>query len=77
MANDPRIVRTRKLLQGALGTLMRTKSFDGISVRDITEAATVNRSTFYDHYTDKYALLDVMSAKPTWEYGEDKDALPF
>ncbi len=59
---DPRIRRTRKLLQGALETLMRTKSFDEISVQDITEAATVNRATFYDHYTDKYALLDALVA---------------
>jgi AcrR family transcriptional regulator len=59
---DPRIRRTRKLLQGALETLMRTKGFDEISVQDITEAATVNRATFYDHYTDKYALLDALVA---------------
>jgi AcrR family transcriptional regulator len=59
---DPRIRRTRKLLQGALGALMQTKSFDEISVQDITEEATVNRATFYDHYTDKYALLDALVA---------------
>jgi AcrR family transcriptional regulator len=59
---DPRIRRTRKLLQGALATFMRTKSFDEISVQDIAEAATVNRATFYDHYTDKYALLDALVA---------------
>src|SRR6202167_2795778 len=57
---DPRIRRTRKLLQGALSTLLHSKSFDEISVQDITEAATVNRATFYDHYTDKYALLDAL-----------------
>src|ERR1700693_4718688 len=59
---DPRIRRTRQLLQGALRTLMETKNFDEIAVQDITEAATVNRATFYDHYTDKYALLDAMVA---------------
>src|SRR6202041_3299231 len=59
---DPRIRRTRQLLQGALQTLMQTKSFDEISVQDITEAATVNRATFYDHYTDKFALLEAMVA---------------
>jgi AcrR family transcriptional regulator len=57
---DPRIRRTRNLLQEALHKLMQNKSFDDISVQDITEAATVNRATFYDHYTDKYALLDAM-----------------
>jgi len=59
---DPRMRRTRQLLQGALRTLMQTKSFDEIAVQDITEAATVNRATFYDHYTDKYALLESMVA---------------
>ena len=59
---DPRIRRTRQLLQGALQTLMQTKSFDEISVQDITDLATVNRATFYDHYTDKFALLDAMVA---------------
>jgi len=29
-------------------------------VQDITEEATVNRATFYDHYTDKFDLLDNM-----------------
>jgi AcrR family transcriptional regulator len=57
---DPRIRRTRQLLQGALQQLMQVKGFDEVSVQDITEAATVNRATFYDHYTDKYALLDAM-----------------
>ena len=59
---DPRIRRTRQLLQGALATLMQSKSFDEIAVQDITESATVNRATFYDHYTDKYALLEAMVA---------------
>jgi AcrR family transcriptional regulator len=59
---DPRIRRTRQLLQGALGNLLQTKSFEEISVQDITEAATVNRATFYDHYTDKFALMEAMVA---------------
>jgi len=59
---DPRIRRTRQLLQGALRTLMQDKSFDEISVQDVTDLATVNRATFYDHYTDKFALLDAMVA---------------
>ena len=57
---DPRMRRTRQLLQGALEHLMQSKSFDEISVQDITDAATVNRATFYDHYTDKFALFAAM-----------------
>ncbi|WP_263383894.1 TetR/AcrR family transcriptional regulator [Granulicella arctica] len=57
---DPRIRRTRLLLQHALGTLLETMEFDKISVQEIAEAATVNRATFYDHYPDKFALLECM-----------------
>jgi AcrR family transcriptional regulator len=59
---DPRIRRTRQLLQGALTQLLESKQFEDISVQDITEAATVNRATFYDHYTDKFALLEALIA---------------
>jgi AcrR family transcriptional regulator len=59
---DPRIRRTRQMLQASLLKLLETKSFDEISVHDITDAATVNRATFYDHYTDKFALLEAMVA---------------
>jgi AcrR family transcriptional regulator len=57
---DPRVRRTRQLLQGALRTLMQTKSLDEISVQEITDNATLNRVTFYDHYADKFALLDAL-----------------
>src|ERR1700738_4216470 len=54
---DPRLRRTRQLLQDALRNLLKQKEFDKISVQDITEAATVNRATFYAHFEDKFALL--------------------
>jgi AcrR family transcriptional regulator len=57
---DPRIRRTRQLIHTALRKIMQTKHFDEISVQDITDEATVNRATFYDHYTDKFDLLDNM-----------------
>ncbi len=57
---DPRIRRTRQLLHQALAKLLETKEFDKISVQDITDAATLNRATFYDHYADKFALLKSM-----------------
>src|SRR5947209_2944559 len=57
---DPRIRRTRLALQHALATLLQEKEFDKISVQDIAESAAVNRATFYDHYTDKFALLECM-----------------
>jgi AcrR family transcriptional regulator len=55
---DPRVRRTRQLLQDGLRRLLEQKGFDNISVQDITEAATLNRATFYAHYPDKFALLE-------------------
>ena len=54
---DPRVRRTRLLLQQALDNLLQTQRFEQLSVQDIADAATVNRATFYDHYSDKSALL--------------------
>lgn len=55
---DPRVKRTRQLLQQAFLELLQEKSFTGISIQDITERATVNRGTFYAHFADKHALMD-------------------
>jgi len=54
---DPRIARTRRTLQEALLDLARERELDTISVADIAERAGVNRSTFYQHYSDKETLL--------------------
>jgi AcrR family transcriptional regulator len=59
---DPRQKRTRRLLQDALRTLLQEKPFEEILVQDIADEATVNRATFYDHYTDKFTLFEAMVA---------------
>jgi AcrR family transcriptional regulator len=61
-SQDPRIRRTRQLLQQALVQLLQTRDFDKLSVQEITDAAGVNRATFYAHYPDKFALLECMVA---------------
>lgn len=57
---DPRQKRTRKLLQDALRKLLQEKPFEQILVQEIADVATINRATFYDHYTDKFALFEAM-----------------
>src|SRR5581483_7838358 len=58
--NDPRVKRTRQLLLQAFISLLEERhTIHSISVQDITERATVNRATFYAHFEDKYALLEV------------------
>lgn len=57
---DPRVTRTQKLIRDALRSLLAEKSFESTSVQDIAQRATVNRATFYAHFTDKFALLDAI-----------------
>ena len=55
---DPRVKRTRQMLDQAFIELLSEKGFDAIAVQDVTDRAGVNRATFYSHFQDKFALLD-------------------
>ena len=57
---DLRYSRTDRLLQEAFLELLKVKSVDRITIRDLTERAGINRCTFYHHYQDIYDLLEQM-----------------
>lgn len=56
-APDRRNRRTRALLKKLMIQALRQMPLQRISVTKLCEAADINRSTFYQHYTDIYALL--------------------
>lgn len=49
---DRRVKRTKKVLRDCLFALLKEKTVDKITVKELTEAADVNRSTFYFYYKD-------------------------
>ncbi|MGN6032476.1 MAG: TetR/AcrR family transcriptional regulator, partial [Thermomicrobiales bacterium] len=53
---DPRVRRTRTMLEEAVLSLAANQDFSTITVRDITKRADLNRATFYLHYRDKEDL---------------------
>lgn len=55
---DIRVIRTRKMIMEAFIELSRKKEFKDITIKDITEAAMINRATFYYHFEDIYDLLE-------------------
>lgn len=59
-AVDPRVQRTRALIQDAMSELMGEKGLSAITVQEITDRATINRATFYAHYEDKFNLFTEM-----------------
>lgn len=49
--------RTKQALAGALKQLLKTRTLDKITVKDITDRAGLNRQTFYYHFQDVYDLI--------------------
>mgnify|MGYP001250107789 FL=1 len=60
---DPRVKRTKAMIRQALIEWLAVKDFEDITVQDIVDRAGLNRATFYNHYQDKYELLDVTMAE--------------
>lgn len=55
---DLRVRKTRRAIRSGLVAACRAKPYPHVSVTDICKASMVSRTTFYDHYTDKDALLE-------------------
>ncbi|WAA10145.1 TetR/AcrR family transcriptional regulator [Fervidibacillus albus] len=54
---DRRKLYTRLVLKESLMNLLETKPISKITVKEICMLAEINRSTFYSHFANQYALL--------------------
>lgn len=55
---DIRFYKTRERIKDAMIRLLKEKSFDQITVKNICDYAEISRSGFYLHYLDKYDLVE-------------------
>lgn len=55
---DIRIKRTKKMLENALFELMKDKPVEKITPTELCRKATVNRNTFYSHYSSVTELYE-------------------
>ncbi|WP_054940634.1 TetR/AcrR family transcriptional regulator [Paenibacillus ihuae] len=55
---DRRIIKSQEAIKKAFIELMSEKNLDQITIQDISDRANVGRRTIYDHYLDKFDLLD-------------------
>lgn len=53
---DLRIVKTRRAIHEAFLDIRKNTPLEKVKVRDICDRALINKSTFYAHYQDVYAL---------------------
>ena len=54
---DTRVQYTKEMFHRALLNLMETKPVNKITVKELCEAASLNRGTFYLHYTEPQDIL--------------------
>ena len=57
MKTDARVRYTRQIIQHVFIDLLKQKTLNKITVKEICEKAEINRSTFYKHYEDVYHLM--------------------
>src|SRR5581483_2915353 len=53
-----RVRRMQKLLREALIELIEERSFEALTIGEITDRAMVSRAAFYRNYQDKYDLIE-------------------
>ncbi|GHV77241.1 TetR family transcriptional regulator [Spirochaetia bacterium] len=53
---------TKKVLTESLMELLQSQPISAISIKELCARADINRSTFYAHYKDQYALLKEIEA---------------
>ena len=57
---DLRIQKTEKAIKNVFLELRARKPLEKITVKELCELALINKSTFYSHYEDIYALSEAM-----------------
>lgn len=58
MASDARVRYTKMVIVQSFVKLLKEKSINKITVKEICAMSEINRATFYKHYLDVYDLLD-------------------
>ena len=60
---DIRIEKTERAIKNAFLELRSRKPLGKITVKELCSLAAINKSTFYSHYEDIYALSDKMESE--------------
>ena len=67
--------RTKQLIQNSFIEILENKTFEAITIGDITKTAKINRGTFYLHFQDKFDLLDRIEQQLFSDIGKHIDEL--
>lgn len=67
---DRRVRKTQEVLKKSLIKLMKDKSINSITVKELCEKADINRGTFYLHYKDVFHMLEEIEKELFKEFQE-------
>ena len=73
---DLRIQKTYTLLSKTLLELLKEKPFVEIRISDLCNKAMINRSTFYNHFEDKYDFLEYFLKDTMKKFDEEAMKIP-
>ena len=68
LKNDLRIEKTRNLIIETFKTLLCEKDYEDITIKELTEKAKINKSTFYRHYSSLDKLMDTLQDEIVYKF---------
>ncbi|GAJ26558.1 transcriptional regulator [Liquorilactobacillus sucicola DSM 21376 = JCM 15457] len=71
MVLDKRKIKTKRLIEMTFINILSEKELSRITIKEICEKALISKSTFYDHYVDKYALVDTIIQEYSNEFQKE------
>lgn len=77
-SEDLRIIKTKKAIKNTFIEMRKTLPIEKVHVRELCRNAMINKSTFYNHYEDIFALENELEDEAIEQFldnFEDKDCL--
>ena len=70
-------MKTRKAIHGAMTMLLSKKPIEDITVTELSDAAEINRKTFYNYYSNVYMVAEEMEDEIVERFGETLREIDF
>ena len=74
---DKRVMKTRKAIHGAMTMLLSKKPIEEITVTELSDAAEINRKTFYNYYSNVYMVAEEMEDEIVERFGDTLREIDF
>lgn len=74
---DKRIMKTKRAIHAAMTKLLADKPIDEITVTELSEAAEINRKTFYNYYSSVYMVAEEMEDEIVARFDETLRRIDF